>query len=187
MAQPQTGRSEQAPGTVNPLTREGTFKKRNPAQTAIDITIQAMLRQGAPVRKIAEALNISPSTVNRTKARIRAQNDPGEECPGLLSPRRDELAGKVIDRFLKAGANMKKVKGSDALGAVKLYSERRWPTKRDDAPGPMSFTAVFIHEARIQLPGPASHTTRGISPHQELPDAGHPQSNQILEAEFRDG
>ena len=184
MTQPQQAQALD-PVTGHPARKPG--RPRNPIQTATDMTIKAMILQGASIRGIAKALNIGQSTVARIRSRIVNAPGAAEECPGLLSPKRDELAGKVIDRFLEAGSKMKRIRGSDALGAVKLYSDRRWPTRKDDAPGPQSFTAVFIQEARIELPGAPSHTTRGISPHQELPDAGHPQSNQILEAEFRDG
>jgi len=110
-----------------------------------------MLEQGSSIRDVAKALHLGVMTVQRAKARLIA-TDPGAEGlkSGLLSPQRDENAGKLIDHFISKGLKMKQIKGSDALGAVKMYADRRWPTQQA-APGgpPVSFVQINIESVRL--------------------------------------
>jgi hypothetical protein len=71
-----------------------------------------------------------------------------------MSPQRDQNAGKLIDHFIDKGLKMKKIKGSDALGAVKMYADRRWPAQQAEPPGPrVSFIQINVDCLRSDLPG----------------------------------
>ena len=142
---------------------------------------KALIAKGFSVMKAAEFLGISPTTVMRVRKEMTAQDQPGP-ISGFLCPARDEKTAKLIDHFLDKGLRMKEIKGSDALGAAKLYADRRWPARSDPAPPAVSYTQVNLVEIRdppptrygvpaagqvIDLepePGPAVATTRGIQP-----------------------
>ena len=124
----------------------GVRRKRNPIQQAADLTIKAMLLQGASIRKVAAALHVSPTTVSRVKARICEHSpDAPDLKSGLMSPVRDENAGKLIDHFIGKGLKMRTVKGSDALGAVKMYADRRWPVRTEAAPPSRTFVVSNLN------------------------------------------
>lgn len=125
-------------------------RKPKPLQVATDLTVKALLAKGASIRKVAEVLGCSPTTIQRIKDRLSAQ---GEDLKsGLLSPARDENAGKLIDHFIGKGLKMKQIKGSDALGAVKMYADRRWPAQQAAPPGPrISFVQINVDVARADL------------------------------------
>ena len=153
MQQSDAGKGSE-PNLVQPQTyAPGTGRKyrRSPIQQAADLTIKAMLLQGTSIRKIAAALHVSPGTVQTIKRRIQTQAPDAEDLKsGLMSPQRDANAGKLIDHFIGKGLKMKKIKGSDALGAVKMYAERRWPAQQAAPPGPrVSFVHVNIDVARL--------------------------------------
>jgi len=85
--------------------------------------------------------------------RLRAQSlEIAEDLKlGLMSADRDAKVRKLIDHYLDKGIKLKEIKGSDALGAAKLYSERRWPA-RSEAPAPAK---TFIQtNLNIFLPDP---------------------------------
>jgi hypothetical protein len=156
---------EAQPGSYAPGT--GRKGKRNPIQQAADLTIKAMLLQGVSHRKIAEALNISAMTVSRVKARMCEQAPDAEDLKsGLMSPRRDENTGKLIDHFIDKGLKMKKIKGSDALGAVKMYADRRWPVRTEAAPPSRTFIQtnlnIFLPDAQPAAVDVTPTTTRGV-------------------------
>jgi len=112
-------------------------KRRNPIQQAADLTIKAMLAQGTSIRAIAAALHISKTTVMRVKKEAESRPvDLPDLNSALLSPSRDEKLGRLVDHFLDKGLKLRTVKGSDALGAGKLYADRRWPV-RSEAPPPV--------------------------------------------------
>jgi len=137
-------------------------RKVNPIRQAVENTIRAMVQQGSSIRKIAAALNISPNTVQRVRNDMKALLPAEDLKSGLMSPVRDENAGKLIDHFIGKGLKMRTVKGSDALGAVKLYADRRWPV-RSEAPPPVR---TFIQtNLNIFLPDsqPASGAASGAS------------------------
>jgi hypothetical protein len=141
---------EAQPGSYAPGT--GRKGKRNPIQQAADLTIKAMLLQGVSHRKIAEALNISAMTVSRVKARICEQApDAPDLKSGLLSPQRDQNTGKLIDHFIDKGLKMKKIKGSDAISAAKMYADRRWPVRTEAPPPSRTFIQTNLN---IFLPDP---------------------------------
>ena len=145
----------------------GVRRKRNPIQQAADLTIKAMLLQGASIRKVAAALHVSPTTVSRVKARICEQApDAPDLKSGLMSPVRDENAGKLIDHFIGKGLKMRTVKGSDALGAVKMYADRRWPVRTEAAPPSRSFVVtnlnIFLPDSQPAAVDVTPTTTRGV-------------------------
>jgi transposase len=130
----------------------GTHRKRNPIQQAADLTIKAMLVQGTSIRAIAAALHVSPTTVSRVKARL-CENAPDAEDlkSGLMSPRLGEMSVAVVEHFLKKGAKLKAIKGSDAIAAVKTVADRQWPVRQEHSPASFSFTNVNLN---LFLPDP---------------------------------
>jgi len=120
-------------------------RKVNPIRQAVENTIRAMVQQGSSIRKIAAALNISPNTVQRVRNDMKALLPAEDLKSGLMSPQRDENAGKLIDHFIGKGLKMRTVKGSDALGAVKMYADRRWPVRTEAAPPSRSFVVTNLN------------------------------------------
>jgi hypothetical protein len=117
---------------------------------ASDTTIKALIVKGFSVRKAAEFMGICPTTVMRVRKEMTAQAQPSE-ISGLLSAQRDEKTAKLIDHFLDKGLKMRKIKPSDAVSVVKLYSDRRWPARVEAPPVPYSFTKVDLN---LFLPDP---------------------------------
>jgi hypothetical protein len=128
-------------------------RQRNPIQQAADLTIKAMLLQGTSIRTIAKALHLGTMTVQRAKARLLA-TDPGAEDlkSSLMSPHLGEMSVAVVEHFLKKGAKLKVVKGSDAMAAVKAVADRHWPVQQSTPPIPrISFVLVNVDVARSDL------------------------------------
>jgi hypothetical protein len=124
-------------------------KRRNPIQQAADLTIKAMLAQGTSIRAIADALHISKTTVQRVKKQMESRPaDLPDLNSALLSPQRDEKLGKLVDHFLDKGLKLRKVKGSDALGAGKLYADRRWPVRSEAPPQVKLYVNVDLGQFR---------------------------------------
>jgi transposase len=124
----------------------GTRHRRNPIQQAADLTIKAMLAQGTSIRKVAAALNISPTTVSRVKARMCTNAPDAEDLKsGLMSPRLGEMSAAVVEHFLKKGAKLKTIKGSDAMAAVKTVADRQWPVRQEHGPATFNFANVNLN------------------------------------------
>ena len=140
MAEMQHNECADVAGKVTLQKKRG--RRPKPIQIASDMTTKALLTKGISIRKAAEILGVSPTTIQRTKDRLRAQ---GEEISSLFTPVRDEKLGKLIDHFVDKGIKMKKIKGSDALGAGKIYADRRYPVRQPEvAGGDISFTQINI-------------------------------------------
>jgi len=124
----------------------GIKRKRNPIQQAADLTIKAMLAQGTSIRAIAAALHVSPTTVSRVKARL-CENAPDAEDlkSGLMSPRLGEMSADVVEHFLRKGAKLKTIKGSDAMAAVKEVAARQWPVRQEHNPASFSFANINLN------------------------------------------
>jgi len=141
-------------------------RKVNPIRQAVENTIRAMVQQGSSIRKIAAALNISPNTVQRVRNDMKALLPAEDLKSGLMSPQRDENAGKLIDHFIGKGLKMRTVKGSDALGAVKMYADRRWPVRTEAAPPSRSFVVtnlnIFLPDSQPAAVDVTPTTTRGV-------------------------
>jgi hypothetical protein len=150
---------------VHPPQRRGK-QKPSPVRIAIETTIKAMIQQGSSVRKIAEALSISPNTVQRVRNDMKALLPAEDLKSGLMSPVRDENAGKLIDHFIGKGLKMRTIKGSDALGAVKMYADRRWPVRTEAAPPSRSFVVtnlnIFLPDSQPAAVDVTPTTTRGV-------------------------
>ncbi len=124
-------------------------KAKNATQAAMDHVVRAMILQGSSVRATAQALCISPNTVQRVRNELKELVPEGENLKsGLITPFRDERMGALIDHFVSKGLTLKKVKGSDALGAMKVYADRRWPTHQDNAPPVINFINVDLGQFR---------------------------------------
>lgn len=130
---------------------QGIQRKRNPIQQASDLTIKAMLGQGASLRTIAEALHLSKTTVARVKARICAQPSGAEDLKsGLMSPLIGEMSIEVVKHFLTEGKKLKVIKGSDAMAAVKVVADRQWPAQQAAPAGPrIQFVQINIDAVRL--------------------------------------
>ena len=123
--------------------------RKSAVQVGQDLAYKALRSKGLTQEATAKALGLHPSSGSRIEARIKEAEGLTN---GLLSPERDENAAKLIDHFINKGLAMKKVKGSDALGAVKLYTDRRWPAKAE-APGPqVSFVQINVDTIRMDTP-----------------------------------
>ena len=139
-----------APEIITPPKRKAGRPVKN---IASDLAIRQMLANGVPPGITADILGMSPSTISRVKARLAEQ---GQDIRPLLTPVRDEKIGKFVDRFMDAGIKMstKKIKGSDALGAAKLYADRRYPVRAPDGGGgSVTYTEVNI-SLNLGQPGP---------------------------------
>jgi len=130
-------------------------RKLNPVRQAVENIIRAMIQQGSSVRKIAAALNISPNTVQRVRSDMKALLPAEDQKSGLLCLQRDENTAKLIDHFIDKGLKMKKIKGSDALGAVKMYADRRWPVRSEAPPPVQLFVDVNLDVFRPDPPDDA--------------------------------
>lgn len=148
----------------------GTKRKRNPIQQAADLTIKAMLAQGTSIRAIAAALHVSPTTVSRVKARL-CENAPDAEDlkSGLMSPRLGEMSVAVVEHFLEKGAKLKRIKGSDAIAAVKTVADRQWPLRQDSAPPLYMFVDIDLNQFRPDPPDSAQDVTPTPTPTDEDP------------------
>jgi hypothetical protein len=124
----------------------GRKHKRSPIAQAADLTIKAMLLQGGSLRKIAAALHVSPTTVMAVKKRMLTQApDAADLKSGLMSPRLGQMSAAVVEHFLKKGAKLKTVKGSDAMAAVKTVADRQWPIRQEHGPASFSFANVNLN------------------------------------------
>ena len=94
-------------------------RKAKPVQMAVFLTFNALISKGFSIRKATAILGISPTPGMRILKRLRVQG----ETYAFLSPLRDEKLGKLVDHYLDKGIKLRNVKGSDALGAAKLYAE----------------------------------------------------------------
>jgi len=146
-------------------------RRRNLAQLGQDLAFKALRAQGVTQAAAAKALGLAPESGYRLERRLKeTAAASGQEDPiqALGSRQRDEKTVQVIDHFLDAGARMprSKIKGSDVTTAVKLYADRRWPAKSDQAPPSINFTTVNLIEIRDPAPQPALDVTptptRGI-------------------------
>jgi DNA-binding Lrp family transcriptional regulator len=115
---------------------------------ASDTAIKALMAKGFSVRKAAKFMGISPTTAQKAMTRLREQ---GELISALMSVERDEKLGKLVDHYLDKGIKLRDIKGSDALGAAKLYADRRWPA-RTEAPAPVRVYADI--DLNMFLPDP---------------------------------
>ena len=87
-------------------------------------------------------------------ARLRAQTlEIAEDVKqGLLSADRDKKVARMVEHFLDKGLRMKEIKGSDALGAAKMYADRRWPVQQAAPEGPrISFVQINVDVARLDM------------------------------------
>ena len=88
-----------------------------------------MVQRGISPGKAAELLGLNQATGYRIMAR---QTTDGQ-VSALLTVQRDEKLAALVDTYLDAGRKKKakEIKASDALGAAKLYADRRYPTRSD--------------------------------------------------------
>jgi hypothetical protein len=79
--------------------------------------------------------------------RLRAQSlEIAEDVKqGLLSADRDKKVAKLVDHLLDKGMRLKEIKGSDALGAMKMYADRRWPVRTESAPPSRTFIQTNLN------------------------------------------
>lgn len=137
--------------TTMERSRKFGSRKKNPIKMASDTAIKALMTKGFSVRKAAEFMGVSPTTVMRVRNDMKALQPAEDLKSSFLSPSRDEKLGKLVDHFLDKGTRLRQVKGSDALGAAKLYADRRYPVRQEQAPSSFSFANVNLN---LFLPDP---------------------------------
>jgi len=114
---------------------------------------------------------LTPAAVRRNRVqmqRLRAQSlEIAEDLKlGLMSADRDAKVVKLVDHMLDKGVRLKEIKGSDALAAAKLYSDRRWPVRTEAAPPSRSFVVtnlnIFLPDSQPAAVDVTPTTTRGV-------------------------
>lgn len=133
---------EQALQTDTPTAR--VRKTRNAVQMATDITIKALLSQGLTNRKIGAMLKCSPNTVQRVRDDMK---DAGQDPQALVSASRNELLGKVYDRFMEKGLKIQKVKASDVVAVAKDYRSVAFPSRQEGGGDTFSFVQINMAAA----------------------------------------
>jgi len=122
-------------------------RKTKSIQIATDLAVKALLAKGNSIRHVADVLGCSPTTIQRVKDRLSAQ---GEDLKsGLMSPHLGEMSVAVVEHFLKKGAKLKTVKGSDAMAAVKAVQDRQCPTQQAPEGPRVSFIQINIDSIRL--------------------------------------
>ena len=121
----------------------GIKKPRKPkaVQRASDLAFSSLVAAGVPIGKAAKLLGFDPTTGSRIKKRLEQQ---GEGISSLVSTSRDEKLGKLIDTYLEKGIRVRKIRGSDALGAAKLYADRSFPVRQEGSKQEYKFVRVDI-------------------------------------------
>jgi len=132
-------------------------RRRNLAQLGQDLAFKALRAQGVTQAAAAKALGLAPESGYRLERRLKeTAAASGQEDPiqALGSRQRDEKTAQVIDHFLDAGARMprSKIKGSDVTTTLKLYADRRWPSRSEQAPSNVITTTVNLIEIRDPQP-----------------------------------
>ncbi len=104
-------------------------------------------------------LGLSKSQGTKIAQRLERQ---GDDVSGLITAARDEKLKAVIDNFMGKGAKLKKIKGSDALGAAKLYADRRYPVRQEGDSGKTTLIQVNLNV--LGAPGAVSGSSQGFGP-----------------------
>lgn len=125
------------------------LRKPRPVQQATELAFKALIQQGLNASKASSFLGMHPSTGAKILKRLKEQ---GEETSAFLSPLRDEKLGRLVDHYLDKGIKLRNVKGSDALGAAKLYADRRYPVRQEQAPPVHLFVNIDLSEFRPDPP-----------------------------------
>ena len=137
------------PGMENTPAFKKTGKRSEKIRRR-DALIAQMVAAGFSAGKAAKILGLADTTGYRAMQRIEGE-DKG--ISGLVSTERDARFLSLIDDYMERGKKIKKIRGSDALGAAKLYGDRRFPILRQDAPPPpMVFAKVDVSVIRIERP-----------------------------------
>ena len=141
------------------------------AKLAQDLAYKALRSKGLTQEAAAKLIGIHPSSASRYEKRLKdeaaaaGQQDPIQP---LVSAARDEKLVRLVDHFLDKGAKLRSVKGSDALGAAKLYADRRYPARSAETPPAVNFTQVNLIEirdpspTRYGIPGPAGNEPQAL-------------------------
>ena len=131
------------PDPIPPKKRGRVPGRTTAPAAATALAVTNMVRQGINPGKAAELLGMDRSTGYR----IMQRQAPDGQTPGLLSAVRDDKLAALVDNFLDKGIKMRagKIKASDALGAGKLYADRRYPVRQENAGGPsLSFVTINL-------------------------------------------
>ena len=78
----------------------------------------------------------------------------------LVSPPMDTKLINLLGNYMERGVKIKKIRGSDALGAAKIYADRRYPILRQDAPKP-AFQFVKVDISIYNNPDPDDNIAQG--------------------------
>ena len=133
-------------------------RKTNAVQQAMDVSFKALISQGIPKSRAAKILGLSETAGYKIAKRLQAK---GEDVSGLLSAEGDEKLKTLVYRMMDKGAKIRKIKGSDAIGAAKLYADRRFPIRQESGGDTnISFTVVNLNSS--PAPGPENPPNREI-------------------------
>jgi len=137
----------------------GPFKKsrRNPKIAARDALVAQMVAAGVPRSRAAELLGLDGSTGTRIMQRIQGER---KGISDLVSPPMDTKLINLLGNYMERGVKIKKIRGSDALGAAKIYADRRYPILRQDAPKP-AFQFVKVDISIYNNPDPDDNIAQG--------------------------
>jgi hypothetical protein len=123
-------------------------RKRSVTGIAQDLAYKTLRSKGVTQEAAAEALGLHKASGCRIEARLREEG----QIDGPMSPRLGEMSLAVVENFLKQGARMRKVKGSDAIAAVKVIADRQWPTRSESTAAPVSFVQINVDTIRMEAP-----------------------------------
>ena len=133
---------EQAMETVSQPARK--TRPKNLARLTLDMTIKTLIGQGLSVRQVAATLKCSPTSVQRVRD---AMKEAGQDPQALVSASRNELLGKVYDRFLQKGMKINKVRASDVVAVAKDYRSVAFPSRQEGGGDNYSFVQINMNAA----------------------------------------
>ena len=129
------------PSSKDPPAAKKPRKFRRGTSAASDLAILNMVRAGMSAGKAAETLGMNYSSGYKAMDRMKGE---GNDVPSLMSTARDEKLTKLLDTYLEKGAKIRKIRGSDALGAAKIYADRRFPVRQEGSKQEYKFVRVDI-------------------------------------------
>lgn len=148
--------------------RTAPTRKRRSAGTdqAAALAVTNMVQRGISPGKAAELLGLNQATGYRIMAR---QTTDGQ-VSGLLTAQRDDKLAALVDTYLDAGRKKKpkEIKASDALGAAKLYADRRYPTRSDGA-GDTNISFLTVNLGQYGLRSAPEAALLDITPAEPIP------------------
>ena len=106
-------------------------------------------------------MHVAPTTVQRVRNSIK---EAGQDPQALVSAHRNDLLGKVYDRFLEKGLKINKVRASDVVAVAKDYRSVAFPSRQESGGDSYSFVQINMNAAApvLQGLGPDPTTTGSV-------------------------